>query len=213
MRASRFVVAITWGLLLASTLAGCPSPSVETQSPQPAEGEPRIAAQEQMPQSAPQAVQAPQGQPTLLNVLGGVALLAPQEAIVTAFVPNSNTLLSGGGRSPEEVVLVWDLDTGAIVGTLPGAEDHVSALTVSADGARAAGSTIGRTVSVWDLSTRTLLRTITSSETTYGIALSANGALLCVGGDEGTLAIWDLETGSERVLHHAPDAFSDEAHV
>jgi WD40 repeat protein len=106
-------------------------------------------------------------------------------------------LLAGDGRAvglPSGRLTALDLLHG----------DEVKTLAFTADGSRAAASDLTGRVALWDGDLRHRAGVLSNafpdspsdrSETVSVLALSPDGRTLAVGGDEGTLQLWDTATG------------------
>ncbi len=53
--------------------------------------------------------------------------------------------------SKDNIVAVWDLETGKLVHTLKGHQDRVNSVAVSPDGRRIISGSCDKTLAVWDL--------------------------------------------------------------
>ena len=123
--------------------------------------------------------------------------------------------VSGGG---DGTVRVWDLETGRRCTPCPATTAGATAVAVSADGRRAVSGGADGTVRVWDLATgkqiasasqRTAALLTRSGKTHPSVSqrhpflsISADGRRAVSGGDDGTVRVWDLETGA--AVHALP---------
>jgi WD40 repeat protein len=131
----------------------------------------------------------------------------------SAFSPDSNTVAAlDVGRSnkaaDEQVnVLFWDVQTGAQKGTLRVSLKNIFALSplaFSPDGKRIAIAAAGNGIGVWDVTSGTLLRTLTGDlDFAQRLAFSPDGRRLVsagftsrlFGGSRDLMKVWDIETG------------------
>jgi WD40 repeat protein len=117
-----------------------------------------------------------------------------------AFLPDGQTLVSGGGRDGEwGEVKVWDFPSGRQLGEFRGHRMWVEAVAVSPDGARiASGSWAnGRPgeVRFWEVGGMRPVATVAVPPevgTVTAGAVSPDGKLLVLGGSAGGVAIWDM---------------------
>jgi WD40 repeat protein len=109
------------------------------------------------------------------------------------------------------MVRVWDPDTGQQQAELSGHGGDVRAVAVSADGRRAVSrSDREETVLIWDLAKgrwvgspgqqlrHWVSRWVVTSSRTTSMAVSANGRRAVSGGFDGTVQVWDLDTGRQQ---------------
>ncbi|MDN5768092.1 MAG: TIR domain-containing protein [Humibacillus sp.] len=116
------------------------------------------------------------------------------------FTPDGKTLVAAGGRtegrSVDRRILLWDLPTGRLRAQLPGHDDAVRALAVSADGAVLASAGAEGTIKTWSLPQGRLARQIgAGKERVLSIAFSPDGRLLASAGRDHTVRVWDPSTG------------------
>jgi WD40 repeat protein len=84
----------------------------------------------------------------------------------------------------------------ALVRTLTGHEDWVTAVAVAPDGRRVLSGGYDGTLRVWDLHAGQLLRTIAGHETSVNaVAVTPDGRQALSASHDRTLKLWDLETG------------------
>jgi tetratricopeptide (TPR) repeat protein/WD40 repeat protein len=82
--------------------------------------------------------------------------------------------------------------------TTPG---EILSLALSGDGTRAAAADAQGNISIYDTATGALLKTLTSADKNYALALSADNRILLSGSDSGTTRLWDIEAGIEVVQY------------
>ena len=115
--------------------------------------------------------------------------LLPGGADAVAFSPDGATLASGSAE-----IRLWDLATGTVAATLPAGAEY---LTFSPDGSLLAS---GPGIKLWDTATGTLNVTLeeqTSAATS--VSFSPTGTLLATGEGDGSVRLWDLETGTSPI--------------
>ncbi len=112
--------------------------------------------------------------------------------------PEGTRALSGDDQGR---VLLWDLETGAVLRVLDGHTDEVRAVVFMPDGRRALSASDDTTLIMWDLETGEALRTLSGGHDrrVLSAAVSADGARALSGGADRLMVLWDLESGE--VLH------------
>ena len=117
-----------------------------------------------------------------------------------AFSPNGGTLVSVGG---DKTIRLWRSDTeqsSLVVDPQPLAiltadTDGFGAVAFSPDGKILASTEKGK-IQVWDVETDQQQANFEgASETIYSLAFSPDGSTLADGGRDGTVRLWDTETG------------------
>jgi WD40 repeat protein len=109
-----------------------------------------------------------------------------------AFAANGSLLLS---LARSRKIHVWDADAGEPVGELvhPG-RSYVSAFAVHPNGRVVAASRNDGTVWLWDVTARTVLRTLDwKLGKLLSVAFSPDGALAAAGTADGRIIVWDLD--------------------
>jgi WD40 repeat protein len=115
----------------------------------------------------------------------------PGYVLSVAISPDGRQALSGGVGSE---VLLWDLATGKMLRRLEGSQTMVHSVSFSPDGRRAVSG--GRGARYWDLATGRPLRVFTDADSTSSV-FSPDGRQVLVGGYEGLVTLWDVESGRE----------------
>jgi RNA polymerase sigma factor (sigma-70 family) len=138
------------------------------------------------------------------------------------FAPDGRTL-AAGGSARDNIVRLWDVQTGKLTGTLKGHEDAVVGLSFSPDGKTLAstGGQYDTTIRYWDVATGELRRTVQREQEkskdgtevvdgdwqTWPAAFSPDGKILARGrGAE--VKFWDARTGQvkDRVIEDSHPA-------
>ena len=106
--------------------------------------------------------------------------------------------LTGDGRravsaSDDGTLKVWDLESGAELGTLAGHSRPVWSVALTGDGQRAVSASEDGTLKVWDLESGAELRTLKGhSGFVRSVALTGDGQRAVSASEDGTLKVWDL---------------------
>ena len=136
-----------------------------------------------------------------------IATLEEHTDYVTSvsFSPNGTTLASG---SRDATIRLWDVATGTNIATLEGRRYGVNSVSFSPDGTLLAYGS--EEVKLWDISTRRTIATL--GEHTDGVnavSFSPDGTLLASAGSrDGTVKLWDVETGNATTLFGDKKLFS-----
>jgi hypothetical protein len=113
-----------------------------------------------------------------------------RKVIVT---PDGRYAISGGD---DELIRLWNLDTGEIKGVLSDHQAWVAALAATPDGTRIISGGADGIVRVWQLSTGVLERRIEFHEgKVLALAVTPDGRLVVVGREDGTVDILELHSG------------------
>lgn len=118
-----------------------------------------------------------------------------------AFAPGGSRIASAGN---DRVVRVWDVASGATVGTL-GHSHPLNAVAYSPDGRSLAAAGMDGVVRLWDSGTGAQLHVFaTSGYALFGLAYSPDGQRLAAAGKDRTVYVWNLATGNrERAMEGA----------
>jgi WD40 repeat protein len=98
--------------------------------------------------------------------------------------------------SDDDLVRIWDVETGVPQGDLGGHTDSVRSVAFSCDGRQLASGSDDRTVRVWNTETGTpqwILEGHTGSVSS--VVLSRDGRRLASGSHDRMVRVWDVETG------------------
>ncbi len=90
-------------------------------------------------------------------------------------------------------ILLYDIQSGQPAGSMPGHADIVNLITQSSDGKWLASVDIKGTIHVWDQETRQIWRTSEGNGLISSLAFSADGNVLAVGSNGGTVELWKLQ--------------------
>ena len=107
-----------------------------------------------------------------------------------AFSPDGKTLASGGG---DNVIHLWDVETGKSKMTLIGHTHWVFSLAFSPDGKTLASGSVDSDIRLWDPHTGQHKKTLTGhSAWIRSIAFSPDGKTLASGSDDGSVLLWKI---------------------
>jgi WD40 repeat protein/serine/threonine protein kinase len=99
----------------------------------------------------------------------------------------------------EQVVRVWDTQTEQEKGTFKWPDISLSCVGISDDGSRIA--TCGKDLRIWNLRVSPETKSIQgNSHSVYHLAANAEGTVIAIGSEGGSIHIWDANRG--RVRHH-----------
>jgi WD40 repeat protein len=125
-----------------------------------------------------------------------------------AYSPDGRTALSGGR---DDVMFLWDVETGEQIRRFTGHEDQVQAVAYSPDGKTALSASLDHTMILWDLETGELVRRFEGhNDSVRSVVFSADGKTALSGAYDDTLILWDVETGEmiRRFVGHADNVLS-----
>jgi WD40 repeat protein len=126
-----------------------------------------------------------------------IATLAAAPDSVTlgmSFAPNGETLAVAAADGP---TTLWNIATGQLITSLPSDPNGTYAVAFNRDGTELfTGGSTG-VVDIWDVSTHQLIHKISTGDAVGDLALSPNGKLLAVGGDDGNNRLYDAATGAQ----------------
>ena len=117
-----------------------------------------------------------------------------------AFFPDGKTLIAGVGNEDkgEEIMHLWDVETGKLKGRWKGPTRLLEGLIFSADGKLIATADMDKTVRIWDAQTGKLKQTVTGYDYTTSVAFSPDGKLVVSGHHDAGILVWDVETGERK---------------
>lgn len=108
-----------------------------------------------------------------------------------AFSPDGKTLASGGG---DNVIHLWDVETGKSKIALIGHTHWVFSLAFSPDGKVLASGSVDSDIRLWDPHTGQHKKTLTGhGDWVRSIAFSSDGKTLVSGSDDGSVLLWKID--------------------
>lgn len=106
------------------------------------------------------------------------------------------TRIAAGGD--DQVVTVWDAQSGAVLQTLSGHERSVRAVAFSPDGRFMVSGATNGDLFLWDVTSGELVRRFNGhNRTIQAVDFSPDGAAFVSVSVDGTLRVWDVESGFE----------------
>lgn len=114
---------------------------------------------------------------------------APQVYSV-AWSPDGKQLAAGSGIN---VILVWDVASGELLGTLNGDFGVVSSVVWSPDGKQVGSGSDDGTIIVWDVANAKPQATLIGhTGPIKSVGWSPDGKQVASGSDDGTIIVWDV---------------------
>ena len=111
------------------------------------------------------------------------------------FNPNGRILAAGGA---DNIVRLWDVETGQLVNTLTGHTSAASSFAFSPDGRALASGSADTTVRLWDIDTGKFLRALPGHKSAVlSLAFRPNGDMLAAGSLDRTVRLWQVDLSPE----------------
>jgi WD40 repeat protein len=95
------------------------------------------------------------------------------------------------------IAMILDANTGKILDNITVAEERVSKVAFSPDGARLATGSWDGTVKIWDLSTKREISRMVHGGSIFDLEFGINGTVLATSSGDCTARVWDADTGRE----------------
>jgi WD40 repeat protein len=132
------------------------------------------------------------------GTVGAELGLGSQRACCRMVVSPDGKYLASGNY--DDLVLLWDAETGQLVRSFKGHSDDVVSVAFSPDGKRLVSGSYDGTVRIWNSDTGKQLRSLDPHVgKTHAIALSPDGKLIASGHTDGDVKVWDAASG--HLLH------------
>jgi len=132
--------------------------------------------------------------------------------LAVAYSRDGKYIVSGGG---DNTVRIWDRETGKHLRLLKGGIlGRTESVAVSPDGQYIVSTAFfDRKIRIWNFKTGSLVRAF-SGHSFFGVwsaTFSPDGNQIVSGGADGTVRLWDLETGKQTAIleYHSPGFLSD----
>ena len=110
-----------------------------------------------------------------------------------AWSPDGKRLASG---SYDNIIILWDADSGESLQTLKGHTNYVFSVAWSPDGKRLASGSYDKAIILWDADNGERLQTLEGHSTgVASIAWSPDGKRLMSGSYDNTIILWDADSG------------------
>jgi WD40 repeat protein len=121
----------------------------------------------------------------------GETLAGPVPIAVATAVSHDGVLIGGDSSG---AITQYDLDTLDPIGTFPGTQNFVTQLRFSADGKTLVAGSLNKTLSIYDVATRTRLGDPIAHLFPFGVAaIRPDGKAVAANGADG-LTVWDIDT-------------------
>jgi WD40 repeat protein len=119
-----------------------------------------------------------------------------------AIMPDGKSILSG---SWDRTIRVWDVGTGRCVRVLEGHNHAVLSVVPMLDGRQVFSVAAGNnsSIKIWSIESGLCLKTIQVAQIANCADVSRDGTRALIGGNEGKMALWDLEAGRRIAVFRA----------
>jgi WD40 repeat protein/serine/threonine protein kinase len=149
------------------------------------------------------------------NEIENAPLLARRSLFEAAYAPGTHHLLSGHtdsvqavdfspdrqyvvSASRDNLLILWDVETGEVVRRLDGHQGDVLSVTFSRDGSLLASGGTDNTIILWDVETgQEIQRFRGHTAPIRGVSISPDGVLLASGAEDNSVVLWDIASGEQ----------------
>ena len=127
------------------------------------------------------------------------------DVVRVTFSPDGTRIASAG---TDDIVKIWETDSGKLVHRLKGHKAEVHSVAFSPDGTLVVSGSHDKTIKLWDAATGRLIETFgADTETVSSVAFSADGTRMLMGSWDNAVRLWDVANGR---LIHTFEGHSDE---
>jgi Tol biopolymer transport system component len=137
----------------------------------------------------------------------------PATLIFTLAISPDSRLLATTSHSlldsQEHSVILWDMETGRELLTLPGHRDVIHGLAFSSDGRWIASASMDTTINLWDVQSGQLIYTFHAAAEMFDVTFSPDSSLVAAAMNNNTVELWDVDSGQwVRTLNHNGEVVS-----
>jgi len=112
------------------------------------------------------------------------------------YSPDETMIASGGGSRENELIKIWDVNTGKLIAKLKEHTNTVNCLAWTADGKTLISGSMDSLIRTWNTTTWQQINVFTGHTwVVSAIALSPNGRILASASWDDTAQLWNLENG------------------
>ncbi len=105
------------------------------------------------------------------------------------------------GANIQEMVYLWDINTGEQTKTFRGHTAVVDSLAFSPDGSTLATGSWDDTIGIWDVKSGRHIKTLSGhNSSVYHLSFGPDDRTLVSGSTDGTVRIWDVDTGTHKTI-------------
>jgi WD40 repeat protein len=116
-----------------------------------------------------------------------------------------NVIVSG---SADKMILLWDVDTGNVIGRIDGHTDVVRAVAFCPDDFRIASASKDNTVRVWDSVTGSQVLLLAGhTKNVWAVSWSPNGIFLVSCASDNTLRVWNCSSAQDSISTHSSERY------
>ncbi len=115
---------------------------------------------------------------------------------------------AGWDTEKPHLAILWNAETGQEIARLPGHRQHVTMVRFSPDGSRVATGASDSQLFVWDVASRKLLGSMTTSWGVPSAAFLPDGQAIAVATHSGRLSLWNLSALREMIQYEGNGPFA-----